>query len=71
MSLCDYRGWINQPSTLQPLHRLHGERVIVNPNGGTGPHTVQVRFIRGPIHSMVIDKLCVSRGWPHQANEEI
>lgn len=53
-----YRAWINQPSTRQELHYLHGKRGIVNDDGNI---TVQIFFTEGPVHSMQIPRSTVSR----------
>jgi len=53
-----YRAWINQPSTLQPLHEYHGKRCIVN---DTDDKTVTIYFTEGAIHSMMVPRLCISR----------
>lgn len=53
-----YRAWINQPSTLQPLHKYHGKVCIAYDN-----HTddLTVYFTSGPIHSMTVLRECVSQ----------
>lgn len=57
------RMWINQPSTLQPLHKLHGERVLaINENGSW-----RVYFLRGNVVSMMVPDNTLSGGW----NEEM
>jgi len=45
------RVWINQPSTLQPLHEMHGKTAIAmtEPNGFTS-----IYFEKGDVHSMRI-----------------
>jgi len=48
-----YRGWFNQPSTLQRHHKFHGERCIVEDRGGL---TVRAWFSGGPIHSMEVER---------------
>lgn len=53
-----YRAWINQPSTLQPLHDKHGQRCIVVDDREKG--TVRAWFTEGAVHSMEIPRLCVS-----------
>ena len=53
-----YRAWINQPSTQQPLHRLHGVRCIVQDDGS---QSVTIWFVDGPVHSMQALRQCVSR----------
>ena len=52
------RKWINQPSTLQRYHDLHGKRVIYNPN------TEEVWFTDGDIISHQIHPAALSDGWP-------
>lgn len=52
-----YRAWINQPSTLQAYHKMHGKRCIVLDDGC---QVVQVWFTDGPIHSMMIDRSSLS-----------
>jgi len=53
-----YRAWINQPSTLQPLHKLHGQRCIAQDTGG---RTVRTWFTEGDVHSMQIMRKCLSK----------
>jgi hypothetical protein len=53
-----YRAFFNQPSTLQPLHALHGQRCIVHDTGGDD---VTLYFTDGPVHSMTALRQCVSR----------
>jgi hypothetical protein len=53
-----YRAFINQPSTLQPLHKLHGQRCIVDDKGDDD---VTLYFTDGPIHSMTALRQCISR----------
>ena len=53
-----YRAWINQPSTLQPLHDRHGQRCIVN---DTGDQSVTLYFTDGDVHSMTALRQCISR----------
>jgi hypothetical protein len=55
----NYRAWINQPSTLQPDHALHGKRgIVVN---DTGEDYVTIWFTEGPVHSMRIARLSISK----------
>lgn len=54
-----YRGWINQPSSLQPLHQRHGQRCIVVPDTNG---MVTAWFTDGPDHSIRIDPACISKG---------
>jgi hypothetical protein len=53
-----YRAWINQPSTLQPLHHLHGQRCIVDDKGD---QSVTLHFTDGDVHSMTALRQCISR----------
>lgn len=55
------RMWVNQPSTLQPHHALHGERVLVIHEYDD---TYQVFFTHGDVVSMQMSGLCLSEGWP-------
>ena len=55
------RAWINQPSTLQPYHTLHGTRVLVEKKPD---NTFVVYFVSGPVVSMPMsDRLALSPGW--------
>lgn len=54
------RMWINQPSTLQPLHKLHGTNVLAK------PETDKVHiayFLSGPRISQQVPNECLSAGW--------
>jgi hypothetical protein len=53
-----YRAYINQPSTLQPLHKLHGKSCIAVHDR---PGNVRLYFTEGTIHSLDADPLCISR----------
>lgn len=53
-----YRGWVNQPSTFQPLHHLHGRRCIVVPYHDGG---VELWFIDGALISTLAAPEWVSR----------
>jgi len=53
-----YRGWINQPSTLQDLHELHGKKCIVEDRGDA---SVRIWFTEGPVHSMMCLRGAVER----------
>lgn len=57
------RGWINQPSTLQPLHHRHGTRVLIDLHDD-GFATVY--FISGPVVSARVPNSALSLGWPNQ-----
>lgn len=53
-----YRAWINQPSTLQALHHLHGKHCIVQ---DSGKRSLRIWFTEGEIHSMEALRECISR----------
>lgn len=54
-----YRAWIDQPSTLQPLHRLHGTRAIAVDDGDDV--CVTLHFTEGSVHSMRAPRLSIRR----------
>lgn len=54
------RYWINQPSTLQPLHEYHAENVLAVPYT-EGTHAVY--FLKGDVISMVVHSIVLSPGW--------
>jgi hypothetical protein len=60
------RAWINQPSTAQDAHALHGTRVLAE------PYTVEgysiVYFLSGPIVSQILHSNRLSEGWPDHLN---
>jgi len=56
------RCWINQPSTLQPLHKLHGTNVMVL-GGPEWNGMVQIYFLSGDVISQLCDPLALSSGW--------
>ena len=51
------RAWINQPSTLQPLHHLHGVNVLFDSANGT------IYFLSGATVSMMPPNGVLSDGW--------
>jgi len=53
-----FRAWINQPSTLQPLHHLHGTPCIAMEDR---PGNVRLYFVEGAVHSMDADPLSISK----------
>lgn len=53
-----YRAWINQPSALQPLHFMHGQRCIVEDNQEP---SVRAWFTDGDTHSIQAPRECMSR----------
>lgn len=54
------RMWINQPSTSQPYHALHGTNVLAVKEYGS---TYCIFFLCGPIVSQQIDGAALSPGW--------
>jgi hypothetical protein len=63
-----YRAWVNQPSTLQPLHRMHGMKCIVY-DDHQDDGEVTLYFTDGPIHSMQARKLWISRVYLSKAQQ--
>lgn len=61
------RCWINQPSSLQPHHNLHGVRVLVAED--ESPAYPRIYFLDGPVHSLTISRLALSAGWPEKPRE--
>lgn len=58
------RCWINQPSTMQALHKHHGKRVLVD---FTAYHPLAVvYFTEGDIISIVTGRHALSPGWPKE-----
>ena len=51
------RAWVNQPSTLQPYHELHGQNVLYSPK------EKRIYFLSGAVISQEIDPLALSKGW--------
>lgn len=64
------RYWINQPSTLQPDHAFHGQRVFANPSAEEGP-ICDCWFADGATESARMFKLSLSAGWPQSHNEAL
>lgn len=54
------RMWINQPSTLQRLHSLHGTNVLALHEY---ENTYRIYFLTGPVISMQCLGNCLSWGW--------
>lgn len=52
------RMWVNQPSTLQPLHYLHGTNVLA-----VHDYTWRVYFLKDAVESMQSASPCLSKGW--------
>ena len=58
------RMWVNQPSTLQPDHALHGTLVLADLDDHTWDHCTQVFFVEGSVESAVLLTSSLSDGWP-------
>lgn len=56
-----HRMFVNQPSTLQPHHALHGTRVRAHRETEA---VCRVYFLAGPIISQQLPSLSLSMGWP-------
>ena len=54
------RMWVNQPSTLQPLHHMHGTNVLATRDSDGG---ARVYFLSGPIVSQQMMWEWLSLGW--------
>lgn len=54
------RMWINQPSTLQPLHDLHGVNVLAYPEYDD---TFRCFHLSGECVSFHASRSCLSEGW--------
>lgn len=57
------RMWVNQPSTLQPNHDLHGTRVLA---AHEYDDTMRIWFLSGPMVSQQILRSALSEGWPDE-----
>jgi len=63
------RAWINQPSTLQPFHTLHGTNVLTIPENDDPRHH-RIYFLSGGVVSQRIAKEALSPGWVNSVPEE-
>ena len=54
------RMWVDQPSTLQPLHELHGTNVLAILDR---PGTYRIFFLSGPIIEQEASPEWLSNGW--------
>lgn len=54
------RMWVNQPSTLQPLHHLHGTNVLAATDYGD---TYRIFFLSGDVISQQAPRNALSAGW--------
>lgn len=57
------RMWINQPSTLQPDHKLDGTNVLAEESDG---EFTDIWFLSGPVVSQRIARSSLSLGWVHR-----
>lgn len=62
------RCWINQPSTLQEHHKLHGQNVLMEDKGIS--NTVKIYFTSGEVVSMIIGRNCLCEGWKVKVDTE-
>lgn len=56
------RMWVNQPSTQQRYHHLHGELVYANPLSYVA--NVRIYMIHGSIISQIVSSDALEKGWP-------
>ena len=54
------RMWVNQPSTMQPYHLLHGVNVLARHEFDD---TLEIFFLYGKEISLYADRLVLSPGW--------
>ena len=58
--------WVNQPSTLQPFHHLHGKKVLA---AKTAKRDQAIVFIvhddSSTSEPLAMPALCLSHGWPN------
>ena len=54
------RMWINQPSTAQPLHALHGTHVLAVDEDEA---TARVYFLAGQVVSQQVPASALAAGW--------
>ena len=54
------RMWVNQPSTSQPMHELHGKNVLAVPDY---PGSMTIYHLSGEIISSSALSLWLSPGW--------
>ncbi len=60
-----HRLWVNQPSTKQPFHHLHGTRVLGYHEGTAW----RVYLLAGDVISQLIPSSALSAGWPKHLME--
>ena len=56
------RYWIDQPSTLQPLHHMNGTNVIVD-DSELQNVTCTVAPVSGDTITMQVPRIVLSKGW--------
>lgn len=56
------RMWINQPSSLQPLHALHGVNVLAHLEN-EHDKTTRIYFLSGDVTSQDAPRAALSKGW--------
>lgn len=61
-----HRLWVNQPSTRQPFHHLHGTRVLGYHEGTAW----RVYFLDGDTVSQQLPSAALSAGWPKHLMKE-
>ena len=54
------RAWVNQPSTQQPFHNLHGTNVLAEDDTDL---MARVWLLSGPVVSQQVPKSALSDGW--------
>lgn len=54
------RAWINQPSTLQPYHNLHGQNVLAI---RVDDKWSRIYFLSDDVWDQEILSLALSKGW--------
>ena len=64
-----YRAWIDQPSTLQPHHEMHGVKCIAVDDDDTGEGYSTIYFVDGPLHSMTVQRSALVRVKPSSVED--
>jgi hypothetical protein len=65
-----YRVWVNQPSTLQPDHNIHGALGIALEDPNVHPDCVDVYWVKGEAICSRMLRASLSRGWPEHLRAE-
>lgn len=58
------RYWVNQPSSLQPDHSMHGACVLAGESDDLSPGIRLAYFAFGPVISARLHVASLSPGWP-------